>query len=136
MYSGQSFSLEFTAVIPAEAKTLPRLLRPRSLAPQGTACICSIMTRSGCFFLSPANAGTANINTSAVISSVLLVIRASGENCLVLPVAAKAPTESKKRRTGGRPSYRMQPRRLPVYLFWVALGGLETSPVDGVAVVA
>src|SRR6266849_5782081 len=98
MYCGQSRSSEFTAVIPAEAKTLPSPVIPRSLAPQGTASIFSIMARSLCFFLSPANAVTASMRASAVISGVLLVIKPPSENCFVFQVAARQRQNQKNGR--------------------------------------
>src|SRR5215469_1136386 len=73
MYCGHNFSVELTAVAPIEANTLPKPVSPRSLAPQGTASIFSIMARSRCF-LPPANEGTARSNVNISISGNLRFI--------------------------------------------------------------
>jgi hypothetical protein len=48
MYWGHNFSWEFTCVMPAEARRVPKPVMPFSLAPQGTASIFSNKALSGC----------------------------------------------------------------------------------------
>jgi hypothetical protein len=79
MYCGHSFSVEFTAVAPTEANMLPKPVSPRSLAPQGTASIFSIMARSRCF-LPPAKQGTASNSADISMSGNFRFISASLEN--------------------------------------------------------
>src|SRR6201997_3814164 len=96
MYCGHNFSVELTAVAPMEANTLPKPVSPRSLAPQGTASIFSIMARSRCF-LPPANEGTARSSVIMRTSGNLRFISAS----LDIPCF---PFADKAGRAGVRPS--------------------------------
>src|SRR5260370_11335679 len=72
-YCGHNCSCEFTCSTPIDANTLPKPVRPRCLAPQGTACMLSNMALWACFFLSllAALGEAANTSDSPAMSDVL-----------------------------------------------------------------
>src|SRR5260370_898305 len=92
-YCGHSFSLELTAVTPAEAKMLPSPVKPLSLAPQGTASIFSSMPLSAPrFFLSaPLEEGTIRTSSMAVNTEIFMLITTSDRGSPLLYLFRSQP---------------------------------------------